>query len=653
MKKCLSIALAVIMLLCLLPTTTALASYVAAVDIKDIDLPVAGAKPDLSAELGSLSDVMKITLVEWTEYDEGWEWQRDMTANDTFIEGYWYVVYVHVEANLGHSFFNSVTGTINGESTKISGNAVQDNGKKVCFYKSYQATRLLTPITFVELNVVNPVIGKTPTFAKVDTKEYFSEKQGTVSNCTNGVTWTNESSGVNLTVSNPFKANTDYTVSYYLTAKDGYKFTRNTVCSINGYLAVMTPVDHFHIIVSLSNLKAGDGKKEITTLDLSVKAPKEDERPEFTKIDGNGYYSDNGSIGTSSQTYKNGIAWYETETYYLRPDTTDSFVGGKEYTLKIMLTAKDGYKFSETLQAQVNGVSASVEYLEDGSVCVSVKLTATKKEHTHTPSDWRTNQVYHYKACTTCGDMLEQDDHSGGKATCSAKGKCSVCGYAYVEKNEEHTPDTSVWTACGNLYHAHLCKDCGAHVVTEEHKAGPAATETSPQKCTVCDYIIAPAKNHTHNLTKVEGVDPTCTELGKKEHYVCDGCSDLFEDAEGETQIPDVGIAPLGHKVSDQWRYDENNHWRICSVCEEELSETKMAHGMDKGTCTTCGFAHEASENTSSDPSDPSDASVDTSDSEEQNDGKGGMPWWGFVLIGVAAAAVGVVVCIVVMKKKK
>jgi len=187
----------------------------------------------------------------------------------------------------------------------------------------------LTPIDRVDLTVVKPVIGKTPTFAKVDTTQYYSEKYGTVSNCSNGVTWTNQDSGVNITVSNPFKADTTYKVTYYLTAKEGYKFTRSTVCTINGVTATFEPIDHFHIKVSLGDLVPGDGKQE----------------------------------------------------------------------------------------------------------------------HTHTPSDWRTNQIYHYKACTTCGEFLEQDDHSGGVATCCEKGKCTVCGYAYIEENENHTPDTSKWVA--------------------------------------------------------------------------------------------------------------------------------------------------------------------------------------------------------------
>ena len=115
------------------------------------------------------------------------------------------------------------------------------------------------PIDKVELTVVKPVVGKTPTFAKVDTTQYFSEKYGTVSNCSNGVTWTNQESGVNLTVNNPFKADTKYRVTYYLTAKDGYMFTASTACTINGTVAAIELTDQYHAKVSLSDLVPGDG----------------------------------------------------------------------------------------------------------------------------------------------------------------------------------------------------------------------------------------------------------------------------------------------------------------------------------------------------------------------------------------------------------
>lgn len=428
MKKCISMVLAAIMLLYLIPTTV-FASTIMMVDVENIDLPVAGAKPDLSAQLGSLSGVMKITLVEWSEYDEGWEWQKDMAANDTFKEGYWYVVYVHLETNPGHNFSNSVTGAINNTNAKMVGNATQANGTKVGFYAAYQATKMMNAIGKVDLTVVRPFVGKTPTFAKVDTAQYFSEKYGTVSNCSNGVTWTNQSSGVNLSVSNPFKEGVKYMVTYYLTAKEGYKFTSATTCTINGSAANISITDATHAKVSIGDILPDDGKKEISTLELTVVAPKDGEKPTYTKIDDTGYYSDNGLNGTTTKIYKNGIAWYKSASSYIGPGTTETFKGGSEYIAKVSLTPKDGYKFAKNVTAKINGKTATVEKFDDGSVSVSVKFTALNNEHTHIASStWQYDDTEHWKICSdkNCNALVgEKQMHSNS----DPDGKCDICGY--------------------------------------------------------------------------------------------------------------------------------------------------------------------------------------------------------------------------------
>ena len=439
MKKFLSLVLTVIMLLCLMPTTSAFAASVTMVDAVNIELPVAEEKPDFSADLPNWSDAHKITGVEWVEYDEGWEWEKDMSANDTFKEGYWYVVYVHFETTSGNNFSETINPHINNETAKISGPAVQANRTKVSIYKAYQATKAPTAISKVDLNVVKPVVGKTPTFAKVDTTQYFSEKYGTVSNCSNGVTWTNQSNNINITVNNPFKEGSKYTVTYYLTAKDGYKFTNATQCIINGAAATLELIDKYHAKVFLKNIVPGDGKKEITGLDLSVTAPKDGEKPNYTKIDGTEYYSDNGINGTSTKIYKNGIAWYKSASSYISPGTTETFKGGSEYTIKIALTAKDGYKFAKTVTAKINGKTATVENFDDGSINISVKLTALNKEHKHTDSDWKTDNDNHWKVCTdtACGTItVAKEAHKDQ----NKDNKCDVCAYA-IPKADISTPD--------------------------------------------------------------------------------------------------------------------------------------------------------------------------------------------------------------------
>lgn len=240
--------------------------------------------------------------------------------------------------------------------------------------------------------------------------------------------------------------------------------------------------------------------------------------------------------------------------------------------------------------------------------------------------------------------------HFGGTATCSQKAKCEVCGYGYG-KTEAHNPDTSKWTSCGNLYHAHLCKLCGAHCDAQDHVAGPAGTPDAAVVCKDCGYIMTPAKDHKHNLTKVPKKDATCTESGNVEYYTCDGCSDFFADSEGKTKISETGIAPLGHKLSDDWMYDENNHWRICTVCGEVLAETQMTHQMENEKCTTCSYDGTVSDTRPG--TGPTDTAPVPTDPQSPDQGSDGMPCWVLLLIGLSAVAVGVGGGALILTKKK
>lgn len=427
MKKCLSMMLAAIMLLCLIPTTTVFAAKemflsISSVKVSGVTTPVVGEKPSLNA-VSEETGKYTVAKVFWAEYDKDFEWVKDMGTGDAFREGYYYFVFINLETKSAYTFGNSMTQTINGKSANKY--TPSDGGTKVQIYTHFESEKRIDK---VELNVVKPVVGKTPTFAKIDTAQYVSEKYGTVSNCSNGVTWTNQSSGINITVSNPFKDGVKYKVSYYLTAKSGYMFDSNTKCTINGSSATLKITDKNHAIVSLSDLVAGDGKREISSLDLSVTAPKEGEKPTYNKIDGTGYYSDNGLNGTSTRIYKNGIAWYKSSTSYISPGTTETFKSSTEYTLKISLTAKSGYKFSKSLTAKINGKSATVEAFEDGSINVSVKLTALGKDHKHTNSDWKTDKENHWKVCTdkACGTItVEKEAHKDS----NMDNKCDVCKF--------------------------------------------------------------------------------------------------------------------------------------------------------------------------------------------------------------------------------
>ena len=124
------------------------------------------------------------------------------------------------------------------------------------------------------------------------------------------------------------------------------------------------------------------------------------------------------------------------------------------------------------------------------------------------------------------------------------------------------------------------------------HTPGAEATETEPQVCTDCGYIIAPVKKHVHQLIKTAEQNATCSEAGNKEYYSCSGCSDLFSDAEGKNIIEkkDTVIPSKGHTAS---AIESNGelHWKTCTDCGIVLAETKLpCEDADKnGKCDSCG----------------------------------------------------------------
>ena len=163
--------------------------------------------------------------------------------------------------------------------------------------------------------------------------------------------------------------------------------------------------------------------------------------------------------------------------------------------------------------------------------------------------------------------------------------------------------------------HWHECSLCHGKKDEAAHTPGAAATETTPQKCTVCDYIITAALGHTHHMTPVAANPATCTEDGNTAYYVCSGCGKWFEDATGNVEITDHSsvviealrhdFAPatctapktckrdgcgategnaLGHDFATVWSSDAAKHWHACSRCDAKADEA--AHTPDREAAT-------------------------------------------------------------------
>ena len=181
----------------------------------------------------------------------------------------------------------------------------------------------------------------------------------------------------------------------------------------------------------------------------------------------------------------------------------------------------------------------------------SVVLTALGHDYTEriedaahkkaTATDCRSHDTYWYD-CTR-GDHNAKDDPAASDKW-------------YESTNAgPHSYDESAWGYKSESGHAHKCRYDDTHDTPVAHTPGAAATETTPQTCTECGYIITPALGHTHNMTPVAGKAATCTEKGNIEYYKCDGCGKWFEDATGNVEITDhdsVVLTALGHDYTEK-----------------------------------------------------------------------------------------------------
>ena len=146
------------------------------------------------------------------------------------------------------------------------------------------------------------------------------------------------------------------------------------------------------------------------------------------------------------------------------------------------------------------------------------------------------------------------------------------------------------------------CSRCGEEIVrvhvvipSNGHQwsewTGTEATETEDgersRTCSVCNKTekeIIPAKGHTHNLKKVAEVPATCSEDGKKAHWECTGCGNLFADKTGETPVTsdELVIKASGEHTKGEVKKEDvteptctkaGKYTEItyCSECSEEI----------------------------------------------------------------------------------
>ncbi len=168
------------------------------------------------------------------------------------------------------------------------------------------------------------------------------------------------------------------------------------------------------------------------------------------------------------------------------------------------------------------------------------------------------------------GHVEPEDD-----GDCTTEVICERCKAVIKDAKAHNWSDSWTKDASG---HWHACQNDGCTQKKDEAAHTPnilVPTDDTDQKCTVCEYIIAPKKSHVHTLQKIEATEATCTTPGNKEYYKCETCGHFFADeaATKEVMEGDMIIPARGHDYANlvyTWSEDYTTCTAVqkCNNCD-------------------------------------------------------------------------------------
>jgi len=296
------------------------------------------------------------------------------------------------------------------------------------------------------------------------------------------------------------------------------------------------------------------------------------------------------------------------------------------------------------------------------------------------------DESFHWVACV-CGAVANQEAHTWNSGvvtkqpSCKELGTktytCTMCSAIKTEdvaKLTEHTYDNACDTSCNvcdeirtvpHNYqttwstnkdsHWYACTLCGNKKDQTAHTPGPAATETTPQTCTICGYVLEAVLGHTHSFSTTYFHDASghwfACDCGEKkdvaEHGFTNGCDATCDDC-GYTR-------DVTHSFGTAWSSDETHHYHACA-CGETADKAVHSYGADH-FCSVCGFADPNASAPTDPPVDPTEPSTQPSEDPTQPEGEGqeeekpnGFVW--VIVAGVVLVAGGGAAVLVLKKKK-
>ena len=179
----------------------------------------------------------------------------------------------------------------------------------------------------------------------------------------------------------------------------------------------------------------------------------------------------------------------------------------------------------------------------------------------------------HTRSCTNYCREVDTAKCTGGKATCSAKAVCEVCGGEYGEK------------------------DSNNHDLVQHAAKAPTCTEIgwdAYKTCSRCDYTTyaeLPALNH--DLVNHDAQAPTCTEIGWDAYETCSRC-----DYTTYAELPALNHDLVNHDAKAPTCTEIGwDAYKTCSRCDyttyaeqPALNHALVQHDAKAPTCTEIGW---------------------------------------------------------------
>ena len=314
------------------------------------------------------------------------------------------------------------------------------------------------------------------------------------------------------------------------------------------------------------------------------------------------YISLDGSPVTINATYSNGYITFTTNhfSYYtvtrLTPTQRCSLYGHSYKNFVVEADClHDGYTRKICLRCSDQVIEDEVKAYGHNYQIETTKPTCTEPG----------KEIYN---CSNCGYSYEKTLSPLGhnwievehiEPTCQNSGyslyRCSNCDeeYTYTLAQLEHDyKKTIVPATCTQSgYTLCVCHACNHEIITDYTDQLPHNYEYNWVWST--DYSsatldVACSSCNIHNSLKatieVNIIPATCQN---KETTIYTATVILDSEKVFDERIITSGEL-LEHDIVDQWQYDSDYHYQVCSICNEQFN--KSEHIFQSGICSVCGY---------------------------------------------------------------